>query len=151
MSVFKPKSPRWEARVRDSFAHQGIMDHVGASLARVEPGAVDIAVGFRKELTQQHGFFHAGVVATIADSAAGYAAFSLMPDEASVLTIELKINLLAPADGERLIARGRVIKPGRTITVAQAEVFALKNGAERQCALLTATLMAVSHVAEPGG
>jgi uncharacterized protein (TIGR00369 family) len=109
--------PAFEARVRASFARQGVMTTIGARLTRVAAGAVEIELPFRSDLTQQHGFVHAGVITTIADSACGYAAFSLMPAEASVLTVEYKVNLLAPARGDRFVARGRVVKPGRTLTV----------------------------------
>ena len=138
---FTPKDPDFEARVRDSFARQGIMELIGARLTRVEPGLVEIELPYRAELTQQHGFFHAGITSTIADSAGGYAAFSLMPAEASVLTTEFKINLLAPAEGELLRAVGRVVRPGRLLTVCDVDVFALKDGAAKPCAKLLETLM----------
>jgi uncharacterized protein (TIGR00369 family) len=136
-----PKDPDFEARVRDSFSRQGIMELIGARLSRVEPGLVEIELPYRAELTQQHGFFHAGITSTIADSAGGYAAFSLMPAEASVLTTEFKINLLAPAEGELLRAVGRVLRPGRLLTVCDVDVFALKDGAATPCAKLLETLM----------
>lgn len=138
-----PRDPDYEARVRASFAKQAMMDTIGATLARIAPGEVDIALAVSGHVSQQHGFVHAGAVATIADSACGYAALTLMPPGAGVLTAEFKINLMAPAAGERLLAQGRVLKPGRTLTVAQAEVFAEANGARKLVALLTATLMAV--------
>ena len=138
---FTPADPDFEARVRASFGRQGIMDLIGARLTRVAPGRVEIELPYRAELTQQHGFFHAGITSTIADSAGGYAAYSLFPADTSVLTTEFKINLLAPADGELLRAIGRVIKPGRTLTVADVEVFALKGGAAKLCAKLLSTLM----------
>jgi uncharacterized protein (TIGR00369 family) len=141
VTAFTPADPDFEARVRDSFSRQGIMALIGAALTRVEPGLVEIALPYRADLCQQHGFFHAGVTSTIADSAGGYAAFSLFPAEASVLTTEFKINLLAPADGESLRALGRVIKPGRTLTVCEVEVFALRDGAEKLCAKLLQSLM----------
>ena len=119
------------------------MRTLSASLESVAPGLVEIALTPSAAVSQQHGFVHAGAVATIADSAAGYAALTLMPPGAGVLTAEYKINLLAPASGERLVARGRVVKAGRTLTLAQAEVFALTSGQEKLVALLTATLMAV--------
>ncbi|MHA1153579.1 MAG: PaaI family thioesterase, partial [Alphaproteobacteria bacterium] len=106
---FTPKDPEFVARVHASFGRQGIMTLIGARLIRVEPGLVEIELPYRAELTQQHGFFHAGITSTIADSAGGYAAYSLMPVDATVLTTEFKINLLAPADGELLRARGRVV------------------------------------------
>jgi uncharacterized protein (TIGR00369 family) len=144
MTGFTAAAPDFEARVRASFARQGIMTLIGAALARVEPGLVEITVPFRPDLTQQHGFFHAGVTSTIGDSAGGYAAFSLFPADASVLTTEFKINLLAPADGERLRAVGRVIKPGRTLTVCEVDVFAVKAGREKPCAKLLQTLICLA-------
>jgi uncharacterized protein (TIGR00369 family) len=141
MTDFTPRDPDFEARVRASFARQGIMDLIGARLALVLPGQVVIELAHRPNLTQQHGYFHAGITSTIADSAGGYAAYSLFPAGSSVLTTEFKINLLAPAEGELLRAVGRVVKPGRTLTVAEAEVFAVKDGAETRCAKLLSTLM----------
>jgi len=139
--AFAPKDPDFEARVRASFGRQKIMTLIGARMTRVEPGLVEIELPYRADLTQQHGFIHAGITGTIADSAGGYAAYSLMPAGASVLTTEFKINLLAPADGEFLRARGRVVKPGRTLTVCDVEVFAVKNGRTTPCAKLLETLM----------
>lgn len=144
MSRFVPKNPEFVARVRDSFARQGAMALIGAEITRLEPGSVDIAVTFRPDLAQQHGYFHGGVVGMIGDSAGGYAAFSLMPADASVLTVEYKINLLAPAHGERLIARGRVVKPGRTLTVTHVDVVVVRDGHEHVCATLLQTLMAMA-------
>jgi uncharacterized protein (TIGR00369 family) len=138
-----PRDPDYEARVRASFACQGIMATIGARLLRVSPGAVEIELPFRGDLTQQHGFVHAGIVTTIADSACGCSAFSLMPASASVLTVEYKVNLLAPARGERFVARGRVTKPGRTLTVCAADVVAISGGAEKAVATMLATLMAI--------
>jgi uncharacterized protein (TIGR00369 family) len=139
--AFAPKDPDFEARVRDSFGRQGIMALIGARITRVEPGLVEIELPYRAELTQQHGFFHAGITSTIADSAGGYAAYSLMPADATVLTTEFKINLLAPAEGELLRARGRVVKPGRTLSVCDVDVFAVKDGRSTPCAKLLETLM----------
>jgi len=144
MNDSSPKDPNYEARVRESFARQGLMATLGASLVRVAPGQVEIALFPSAAVSQQHGYVHAGALASIADSAAGYAALTLMPPGAGVLTAEFKINLMAPGLGERMTARGRVIKAGRTLTLAQAEVFALNGGSEKQIALLTATLMAVA-------
>ncbi len=132
-----------EARVRASFAKQGLMATLGAALTRVAPGLVEISVRPTPAISQQHGFVHAGAVSAIADSAAGYAALSLMPPGRGVLTVEFKINLVAPAVGERILARGKVTKAGRTLTLAQAEVFAEQSGQEKLIALLTATMMAV--------
>lgn len=144
MSDFQPGSADFEARVRASFGRQTIMGLIGARLGRIAPGEVEIELPFRGDLTQQHGFFHAGVTSTIADSAGGYAAFSLFPAEASVLTTEFKINLLAPADGELLRAFGRVIKPGRTLTICEVDVFVRKGGREKACARLLQTLICMS-------
>jgi len=130
-------------RVAASFDKQGLMHTLGAVLGRVEPGAVEINLPVAAHIGQQHGFVHAGAVAAIADSAAGYAALSLMPPGSGVLTTEFKINLLSPANGEQLIARGRVIKAVRTLTLALSEVFAVRDGREKLCAMLTATLMTV--------
>ncbi|MDE2515195.1 MAG: PaaI family thioesterase [Rhodospirillales bacterium] len=131
------------ARIRDSFARQGLMATLGASLVRIAPGQVEIALHPAPAISQQHGFVHAGALSAIADSAAGYAALSLMPPGRGVLTTEFKINLVAPAIGERIIARGRVVKAGRTLTLAQTEVFAVRDGTEKLVALLTATMMAL--------
>ena len=131
---FEPADPNFEQRVRDSFQRQGIMGLIGARLSLVAPGHVEIELPFRHDLTQQHGFFHGGVTSTIADSAGGYAAFSLFPADASVLTVEYKINLMAPADGELLRAVGRVLRPGRSLTVCDLEVFVTKAGREKLCA-----------------
>ena len=128
-------------RIRDSFAKQGLMTTLGASLGHIAPGAVEILLVPSPAISQQHGFVHAGAVSAIADSAAGYSALSLMPEGAGVLTTEFKINLVAPAVGEHLVARGRVVKPGRTLTLTQSDVFAVGNGQERLVALLTATMM----------
>ncbi len=136
-------TPEIDSRIRESFARQGLMDTLGARLVRVAPGEVDIHLPVAAHVSQQHGFVHAGAVAAIADSAAGYAALSLMPAGAGVLTTEFKINLLSPASGDLIIARGRVVKAGRTLTLAMTEVFAVSAGAEKLCALLTATLMRI--------
>ena len=132
-----------QERVRSSFAKQALMTTLGATLNTVSPGMVEIALSPHAAISQQHGFVHAGAVSAIADTAAGYAALTLMPADTGVLTTEFKINLLAPAAGERVIARGRVVKAGRTLTLAQAEVFANTGGQEKLIALLTGTLMAV--------
>ena len=120
------------------------MATLGATLETVSPGVVEIAIRPRPAISQQHGFVHAGAVTAIADSAAGYAALSLMPPGTGVLSTEFKINLLAPASGDRIVARGRVVKAGRTLTVAQSEVFAEVAGQEKLIALLTATLMTIA-------
>jgi uncharacterized protein (TIGR00369 family) len=137
-----------EKRVRDSFARQAFMATLGATLTRVESGTVEIRLPVRSDLTQQHGFVHAGAVAAIADSACGYAAYSLMPAGTGVLTVEYKINLMAPAAGEFLLARGRVLRAGRTLSVCQADVVAVSANVERAVALLTATIMTVRDRAD---
>lgn len=133
----------FDERIRASFAKQGLMGTLGATLVSLAPGRVEIAITPAPAISQQHGFVHAGAVSAIADTAAGYAALSLMPPDRGVLTVEFKINLVAPAAGERILARGGVVKAGRTLTLAQAEVFAESGGGERLIAFLTATMMAV--------
>ena len=135
----------FEQAVRDSFAAQRAMATLGARLTRVDAGEVEIRLPFRSDLTQQHGFLHAGVVAAALDSACGFAAFSLMPAGAGVLSVEFKTNLLAPARGEELIARGRVVRAGRTITVCQADAWMLAGGAEVPVATMLATMMTIRN------
>ncbi len=132
-----------EERVRASFAKQGLMSTLGATLVSVAPGFVEVALLPGPAIAQQHGFVHAGAVSAIADTAAGYAALSLMPPDRGVLTAEFKINLVAPAAGDRILARGKVVKAGRTLTLVQAEVFSESGGRERLIALLTATMMTI--------
>lgn len=124
------------------------MTSIGARLTLVDAGAVDIELDFDESLTQQHGFFHAGTTGAIADSAAGYAAFSLFDAESSVLTVEYKLNLVAPADGDRLIAKGRVIKPGSRLTVCKSDVYAVKDGAEKLVATAMLTMMRMVGMAD---
>jgi uncharacterized protein (TIGR00369 family) len=145
MTTFSAQDPRFEARVRASFACQQVMKTIGATLTRVSAGDVEIELPFRQDLTQQHGFLHAGIVTTIADSACGYAALSLMPPEASVLTVEYKVNLLSPARGMLMIARGRVLRPGRSLTVCSADVVALIDGKHKPVAAMLATMIAVNE------
>jgi uncharacterized protein (TIGR00369 family) len=132
-----------QTRVRKSFARQQAMVTIGAILSDVRAGAVEIELPFSPALTQQHGFIHAGISAMIADTACGYAALTVMPPETAVLTTEFKLNLLSPAKGERLIAVGRVIKPGRKLVVCLGEVFAEEKGARKQIALMTASMMVI--------
>jgi uncharacterized protein (TIGR00369 family) len=134
----------FERRVRDSFARQGAMRHIGAVLGEVAPGRVVIDLPYRPELSQQHGYFHAGMVSTVADSAGGYAAYTLFPADSSVLTVEFKVNLIAPADGERVRAVGQVIRSGRTLTICELKAYALKDGRETQCLHGMATLMCLA-------
>jgi uncharacterized protein (TIGR00369 family) len=144
----QPRDPGFERVVRDSFARQGIMAHLGARLADVAAGAVAIEVPFRAELSQQHGYFHAGVVATVMDSAAGYAGLSLMPAGSAVLSVEFKVNLLAPADGDLLRARGKVVRAGRTLTVCSFDAEVRKQGTWTPCATGIQTLMCLPAKAE---
>ena len=130
-------------RVRRCFAKQAVMATIGATLDHVERGVATISMGPNPAFTQQHGYLHAGIIATIADSACGYAALSIMPADAAVLSIEFKTNMLAPADGERFIARGKVIKPGRTIVVCDATVHAVRKDGEKLVATMTGTMMVV--------
>ena len=147
---YKVLDPNYEKRVRESFARQAAMALIGATLTRVEPGRCEIELPVREELTQQHKFVHGGVVGMIADSAGGYSAFTLMPPGAGVLTVEFKINMLAPAKGERLIARGEVLKPGRTLSIVRADVWALEAGRETLIAAIQQTLMVMHGMeAEP--
>jgi uncharacterized protein (TIGR00369 family) len=143
MPAFEAKDSVFEARVRGSFARQRVMQAIGASLSRVVPGEVEIVLPFREDLTQQHGFLHAGIVSTIADSACGYAAYSLMPADAAVLTVEYKVNFLSPAQGDRMIARARVTKAGRTVTVCTCDVVSVEDGQERIVATMLGTIMTV--------
>ena len=146
-SQFEPRDPDYKSRIAQSFADQAIMQTIGATLLEVLPGQVEIGLPFDQRLTQQDQFIHAGVSSTIMDSACGYAAFSLMPADARVLTIEFKINLLAPAAGERFRAIGKVLKPGRSVFVAEAEVYAEtghKSSTSKLVATMVATLMAVA-------
>jgi uncharacterized protein (TIGR00369 family) len=133
--------PQFADRVRASFALQHAMTLIRATLPLVEAGRTEIHVPHWDGIEQQHGFVHGGVVGMIADSAAGYAAMTVVPANASVLTVEYKMNLMVPADGERLIARGEVVRPGRTLIVTRAEVFAVKAGRETLCALMQQTIM----------
>ena len=151
MTRFTAKDPDFEKTIRASFARQGIMGHLGAEIDAVRPGYCAIRLPFIDALSQQHGFFHGGVVSTIADTAGGYAAFSLMAPGDGVLTVEFKINLTAPADGESLIARGQVVRPGRTLTVSRVEVAVRKDGRETTCAVMQQTLMRIVGRAEVSG
>ena len=128
----KPLNPSFAADIEGSFARQPIMNLLGATLSLVEPGVVEITLPYRADLAQQHGYLHAGVIATIADSACGYAAYSLMPAGSEVLSVEFKVNLLRPAQGETFVARAEVIKAGRTLTVVRADVFGIAGNADRE-------------------
>lgn len=140
---FEPQDADYQARVSDSFHRQQVMKTLNATILAIGPGEIELEFPYQHALTQQHGFIHAGIVATVLDSACGYAAFSLMPDTAAVLTVEFKINLLAPAQGERFHAVGRVKKPGKTITVTEGELFARTGDGEKLVATMVGTIMAV--------
>lgn len=140
--MHEPRDPAWDVKVRESFAKQRMMQLLGAQLAEMQPGSVSIALPFRDELTQQHGYLHAAAVMAIVDSACGYAALTLMPAGREVLSVEFKLNLLAPAEGERFVAVGRVLRPGRTLTVCAGEVHAERDGERRLVAAMQATMIA---------
>ena len=137
----EPRNPEWEATVRASFARQKVMNLIGAEMGALAPGHCEIRLPFRDDLTQQNGFFHAGITGTIVDSAGGYAGLTLMPAGADVLTIEFKLNLLAPADGDLLVAEGLVLKSGRNLVITRGEVYAIRNGKATHCATMQQTLM----------
>lgn len=138
---FTPPNPDYEARVRASFDRQEAMRLIGARLIDVRPGYCSIELPYRENLTQQHGYIHAGIVSTIIDSAGGYAGFTLFPADSSVLTVEYKLNLIAPAEGERLVAEAEVVKPGRTLAITRGEVYAESEGKRKLCAIMQQTLI----------
>ena len=145
MTDFIPKDAGYESRVRASFARQRVMETIGAELVRVAPGEVEIALRFREDLTQQHGYLHAGIVSAVVDSACGYAAMSLAGAGADVLSIEFKLNLLSPAAGERFVARARVKRAGRNVTVCTGDLFAVTGDSEKAVATMLATMMTVTR------
>ncbi|MGR7995840.1 MULTISPECIES: PaaI family thioesterase [unclassified Xanthobacter] len=138
---FDPSDPAYEARVRESFARQPFMATLGAALGAVEPGRVEVVLPYQDSITQQHGFFHGGAIGAIADTAGGYAAFTLFPADSTVLTVEYKINIMAPGRGARLVAVGEVTRSGRTLTVTRVDVYAEADGARTHCATATQTLI----------
>ena len=142
--MFTAVDPLYEQRVRQSFARQGAMKLMGAQLTRVEPGMVDVTLAYRPDLSQQHGYLHAGILSTIVDTAGGYAGYTLFPADSSVLTVEYKLNLLAPAEGETFVAEGRVVKPGRTLCIVQGEVYASAGDRRTLCALMQQTLIVMN-------
>lgn len=151
LNQFKAADTQFAERVRESFLKQDALLMIGATIQKVEPGSVEISFDYDQRLTQQHGFIHAGILSTVLDSACGYAAYSLMPAEAGVLTIEFKTNLLSPAKGERFVAVGEVKKRGRTITVAEGQMFAWEGTQEKLIATMTGTLMTVTGRSEVAG
>jgi uncharacterized protein (TIGR00369 family) len=142
--VFQPQDPNFRERTRSSFARQQVMATLGIEMVHLEPGDVHLTMLPNPAYTQQHGFMHAGIIATALDSACGYAAFTLMPPDAAVLTVEFKTNLLAPARGDRFVFRAQVIKPGRTLTICDARAVALEGSKEKLIATMTGTLMAIT-------
>ncbi|MBN6042184.1 PaaI family thioesterase [Amycolatopsis sp. 195334CR] len=142
-------SPEVRARVQASFDRQGLMAHLGARLTRIEEGVVHITLPARPEVTQQHGYFHAGATSAIADTAGGFAGFTVFPEDTTVLTVEYKMNLLAPAIGDHLEAVGTVLKPGRTLTICRLEVFAVRDGRSKLVAAGQQTLIRVDARPEP--
>jgi uncharacterized protein (TIGR00369 family) len=148
MTQFTPRDPDYAQRVRASFDRQRIMAWIGATLTHLAPGQCEIMLPHKPELTQQRGYLHGGIIGAIGDTAGGYAAYTLMPHDASVLTVEYKMNILAPGDGNSFIARGEVIRAGRTLVVARADVYAVKEGAEIHCASLLQTLMTMHATAD---
>jgi uncharacterized protein (TIGR00369 family) len=139
----QPPNPSFIEEIRESFGRQSLMQLIGAELGTIEPGVVEINLAYRPDLLQQHGYLHAGIVTTIADSACGYAAFSLMPAGTEVLSVEFKVNLLRPARGVRFVARGEVIKAGRTLTVVRGDVFGFSDERKELIATMQATMMCV--------
>ena len=142
--AFEPRDPHYARRVRECFDAQPVMATIGAELEHIEPGVCAIRVPWSREITQQDGFLHAGILATLADSACGFAAFSLMPPEARVLSIEFKINMLSPAVGPAFVARGEVIRAGRTISACRGDVFAQRPDGPKLVAAMQATMMTVA-------
>ena len=140
MGQFVPKDPEYEAKVKESFSSQKYMNFIGAKITDLAPGFCEIQLPFKEELTQQHGYFHAGIIGTLSDNAGGYAAMTLMVPGSTVLAVEYKINFLAPGDGEVAIARANVIKPGKTLIVCEADVFVKKGGEEKLCAKAQMTM-----------
>jgi len=130
---FEPVDPDYVERIRGSFGRQRVLATIGAELVRVEPGLVEIEMAFREDLTQQHGYLHAGISTTIADSAGGFAAYTLMPASSSILAVEFKVNLVRPARGERFLAQGRVIRAGQRLTLSEIEVFAITGEERKTC------------------
>jgi len=138
---FQPAYANYQQKVQDSFDKQQFMKHINAKLLNVQPGYCEIEIPYAPELSQQHGYFHAGIIGTIADNAAGYAAFSLMEESSSIVTVEFKLNVMSPGDGDVLIGKGHVLKKGRTLTICRADVYIVKNGTEKLCAASQATLI----------
>jgi len=148
---FVPADPHFAERVRASFARQGAMRTIGASISALDAGYCAIELTPRPDLSQQHGYVHAGIVSAIVDTAGGYAGFTLFPVDSSVLTVEFKLNLLAPAQGEQLVAEGFVVRSGRTLTITRGEVHAIDRGRRTLVALMQQTLMTMHGRADAPG
>ncbi len=148
MPVFEPTNKNYIEQIEQGFARQLVMEKIGAYLIRIEPGQVEIGLNFKEDLTQQHGYLHAGIVTTIVDSACGFAAYSLMPPNSEVLTVEYKVNLVAPAKGDKFLAIGRVIKSGRTLTVCGGEVIAIEGEEKRLIAMMQTTMIRLPNKSE---
>lgn len=144
MKQFTPTDAEFAARTRAGFALQQLMSSLGAQMTQVLPGEVHIEFPFNPAWTQQHGYTHAGIITSVVDSACGFAAYTLMPADRGVLTVEYKVNFLSPAQGEKFIGIGRVVKPGKTLTVCQGEVLAVEQGVQKVIALMQTTMMAVT-------
>jgi uncharacterized protein (TIGR00369 family) len=145
--MFQATNPIFVQEIKESFAKQTVMALIGGELTRVEPGVIEITLPYRTDLTQQHGYIHAGVITTIADSACGYAAYTLMPQGSDVLAVEFKVNLMRPAKGETFVARAEVIKSGRTLTVVRADVHALTGEQRELIAIMQGTMMRLERTA----
>lgn len=142
---FQARNPQWEARVRESFARQPFMATIGGSIEALAPGRCRLALPMRSDLAQQRGFLHGGVTAALADTAGGFAAYSLMPENSAPLTVELKINLMSPAVGERFIADARVLRPGKTLTIVEVDVSAQQGGESKLIARMLATMICIEN------
>lgn len=141
--MVKPLDDNFELKVRNTFSQQKFMKHIGAKIMKVDPGYCEIFLPFRQEFAQQNNYFHGALIGTLADNAGGFAAFSLMPPNHDILTVEYKINLLAPGNGEALLAKGKVIKSGRTLTTSLSEVFVVNQNQEKLCATAIVTLISL--------
>ena len=147
----QPVNLDYKSMVRESFSKQGLMKHIGAELITVRPGFSEIRLPYCRDVSQQHGLFHGGVTASILDTAGGYAGLSLFEADEGILTVEFKINLIAPAMGDELIARGRVVKSGRSLTVTHGEAIVVKNGIKTSCAIMQQTLMRIADRPDVAG
>ena len=150
MPSFRIQNPLFESEIRQSFANQSFMTSIGAELMGVSAGSVKIALPFRDDLLQHHGYLHGAVIAAIVDTACGYSALTLMPQDSTVLTVEYKVNFMSPAEGDRIVARGQVVKPGRNLTVCSGEAVTMAGGSEKVVAVLMATMVRVTGRSQAG-